>query len=258
MRFRLPRLQFSLRTLVIVVVIVAALASWHGSRYARYKARLVARQQAEERGLVFYHRLEAEYFLGSKLSAVAQLSLAERWDLLCFGHETSKFPACEMNMHNYVVNPKPYENKNHAEILQLHPEIEIVRINMITEKYRDQFQRIAGLIGLDQRELRSRGLFRALNDFTTLPNLREFIVSEPAMIEDDWVAALPESCKLTRLDGPISLSPKAALELLRKAPHLNYFRLNQAALNETVRETLQDRFTITLANPDHYIVQKKP
>src|SRR6478609_7017647 len=85
MKFRLPRLQFSLRTLVIGMVIVAALASWHASRYARFQARVAARAELADAGITLSTLAQESWLDLGKPEA--NESWVTRWDRYWFGEE---------------------------------------------------------------------------------------------------------------------------------------------------------------------------
>jgi hypothetical protein len=246
MKFRLPRLQFSLRTLVIVVVLVAVPVSWHGSRYARYRARMAARVEAAERGLSFYTLEEAESLYGGPLSTVNEPTVWDKYDVFCFGREASRFPVCALSMYEIVEKQPPYQPGTFHKVLELHPEVDIVDVSLhkrITNGP-TPFQRVAWAIGMNDSIEKSNSLARAMNDLTQRPTLRKFLVDSPAEIDGAWVEALPEPCSLIEIQGNLVLSPRSVRLLLKKAPRLEKFEIPSDLFDQDVRDAVELKYHI--------------
>ncbi len=261
MALRLPRLQFLLRTLGILLVIVVALASWHGSRYERYKARLAARLQAQEHGLVFYTREEAESFQRYTFQADAEPTLAERWDLFWFGPAAGKFPACEMSLKTYTEHPKGFIEKNYHRVLELHPEIEWAMCSAYGDRKGrfglQEFDRVAWVIMDQDQKLRAQAMMLPVTAFARIPNLRFFQFADPAQLDDLWVDALPEDCALREIVGFIKLSPAGVQQLFHKAPNLLKIQLTCADFSEEVQNQLSERYTIQKIFQNKYLIEAK-
>ena len=200
MALRFPRLQFSLRTLVILVVIVAAATSWQLWRYRRHEARQAAKTKLESYGFTFYTAAEvlkgAMYYEHELDRTVPEYYSS--WDKWCFGAEsTQAYPGCKL------MRDEPQEKTEYPllELFRYFPELQIT-----WTKPNSQIVT------------------------TALPHLRHAI---NVQIDDLWVQALREHSPLLTISGnKPSLRPESLKQLLHKLPRTRINPLNLSAMNE--------------------------
>jgi hypothetical protein len=220
MRFRLPRFQFSLRTLVIIVVIVAAAGSWHGSRYARQQARTAARVELIKAGFTLSTLEQATWLNLAKRETPE--SWVTRWDRYWFGEQAvTEYPVMQIRgfeFHDLEEQGKPLD---YARLLSLFPEL---------RHFSTDYHFPEGRNSVSNPLLTSPEFVAALG---RLPQLEYLRTAQLGPFNDAWVALLPESSPLIDLTiRDAEFTPQGTIQLFKKCPRLKHVTLPARVFNE--------------------------
>ena len=193
MKLRPPRLQFSLRTLVVGMVIVAALASWHGARYARHQERLKANAPLIEAQVAF---AAAHVYLDT---SPGRNTVLESYEEFAFG-ELGNPQADLLSFRTDGFDAQGIANTiRAAKSLHLFAEIESV----------SGYQRIPGPPLPNE----------FLNELLKLPKLKELKIGN-AQIDDRAVNILPTASPLEKLHSTTPQFTAGGVIRLLKTPAL--------------------------------------
>lgn len=229
-KLRLPRLQFSLRTLVIGMVIVAVLASWHGSRYARYRSRVAAKAELLDCGVQLATEPDAPSFKRIKFRDPE--SWLYRWDQFWFGDE-AVWECSDVDITDGTLERRTAGKIDKVrEALRQFPEIQSVEIQFSRSKTLPHFAP------------------KLLADIIQLPNLAELGFSEAGELDAAWAACLPDKLQLRRLSCVKSkIAPAVIQQILERSPSIHELTLEQSMLNEQAVKLLNNWHVL---DPDPY------
>jgi hypothetical protein len=209
MGFRFPRLQFSLRTLILVMIVVVGILGWIGTRYARHHERLKANAPLLEAQAAF---------------AAAQV----RVDISAGRNSTLE--SCEVFVLGDVGNP-------HADLLSFRTNsFDAKAINQTIRAAKSlhlfsEIESVEGHHGVPGTPLPNEFLDALLK----LPKLKELTIRQGAIFDDRAVSVLPNDSPLEKLHvATPQLTSAGVTSLLQKAPKLNQLWLNEQALSPEV------------------------
>ncbi len=221
---RLPRLQFSLRTLVIVVVIVAALASWPAARYARFRGRVAAKAELAKYGI----ELRGENIFNEEAKEL--LPLSERWDHYWFGEEAlHKYDFVFINDKEFFPAYEQNPQVSFRELFGRFPEVDDLHVGK-QSTFADDFLGEPG--NLHETRVLPRDLMLAM---LALPKLTSLDISRRGVIDAEVAAALPENSLLEELFlSETTISPEAWRTILARTPHLRQVDIDQHAFDPAI------------------------
>jgi hypothetical protein len=178
MKHRLPRLQFSLRTLVIGMVIVAALASWHGARYARFRGRVAAKAELAS------YEIDLRGKSIVDIDARKPLTLSERWDQYWFGEDAlQQYESVYIHDKEFFAAYAQNPQISFRDLLSRFPEINNLDVGM----YSFGNHVLAKPGNLPETQLLPRDLMLAI---LALPKLKELRLHRRAVIDAEVAAAM--------------------------------------------------------------------
>lgn len=223
---RLPRLQFSLRTLVILVVIVAALASWPAARYARYQARIAAKAELASYGI----ELRQQWDDPEDERPKPPLTYAERWDQYWFGEEAvQKYGTVFVDDQKLLPAYEAQPEIDFHEKLRLFPEVDYLSVGE-TSRFAD-FQ-YNNPPNLNETRLLPSNLMLAI---LALPQLTELHIVRLGRIDAKVAALFPHDAPLVKLNlSEVTITPDAWRTILARAPRLRQVSIDQHAFDPAI------------------------
>ena len=225
------RLQFSFRTLVILVVIVAALASWPAARYARYRGRVAAKAELATYGIELIKQSEDEHLEDPNAQPPKPpLTFAERWDQYWFGEEAlQKYGSVFIDDQKLLPAYEAQPQFDFHEKLRLFPEVDYLSVGE-TSRFSDSHYGLPP--NMAETRLLPRSLMRAI---LALPQLTELQILRPGRIDAEVAAVFPHDSPLIRLNlSETTLTPEAWRTILARAPRLRQVSIDQHAFDSAI------------------------